>query len=185
MSNPIDPRESADTANVAETNRTDTANTVDAPDAEDIGTNTTETHTAPAGNGHPVTSTIFRMDGDAYFANDTAKGGTWAYSGTLTRSFTGGNWDGRIRASFAPRTDKEAANPQGSLAIQPIIMEAVFYGSFREAHGIMRAAIAVVARRREAAKAAKIRRRKAAKAAKNAPEGVDAANTSPEDAERF
>lgn len=184
MSNPIDPRESADTATIAETNRTDTANTVDAPDAEDIGTNTTETHTAPADNGHPVTSTIFRMDGDAYFANDTAKGGTWAYSGTLTRSFTGGNWNGKIRAEFAPRTDEEAANPQGSPAIQPIIMEAVFYGSFREAHGIMRAAIAAVARRREAANA-KSRRRKAAKAAQNALEGVDAANTSADNAERF
>lgn len=163
---PIVPRENADTA------------------AVDIGTNTTEITEAPADNGHPVTSTILRNDGEACYAHDAARGGTWAFDANLTRSFAGGNWRGTIRATFAPRTDREAANPQGRELLAPIVMEAVFYGSFREAHRIMRAAVAAVAHKREA-QAAKSRRRRAAKAAQNAPEGVDAANASPEDAERF
>lgn len=189
--NPIDPRENADTAaNVADI-QTDTAaapggtEPADTADTADTSETSVETHTAPADNGHPVTSIIFRRDnGDAYFAYDTAQGGTLVYRAILSKSVFATRWDGVIRAEFAPRTDEEARNPQGKPGIHPVVMEAVFYGLFGEAHRIMRAAVAAVAHKREA-QAEKSRARKARKAAQNAPDAPDAANTNPDTAKCF
>jgi hypothetical protein len=166
--NPIDPRENADTAAEIQ---------ADSKALDDLGENTMNTVTEPAENGHPVTITIFRYDGTPYFAHYDAHGGSFAYEGQLTRpASSGSNWRGTIRATFAPRDRREAENPEGRRAIQPAIMEAVFYGNFHEAHAMMVAAIAEVSRRRER-RAEKSRRRRAAKAAQNAPAPVDAANT--------
>lgn len=177
MSNtPIDPRENADTAAeiLADSE----------PRAADDPGDTMRTVTAPAENGHPVTSTTFRLDGKAYFAHYAASGGSFAYEGSLTLPASGGNWRGTIRATFAPRDRREAENPQGRHAIQPAIMEAVFYGDFHEAHAMMVAAIAAVSRRRER-RAEKSRLRRAAKSAQNAPAPVDAANTPSNASEPF
>lgn len=179
-----DPRENADTATepAAAPSGTEPADTADGDTAEpaDIG-ETVET--SPAPNGHPVTSTILRHNGEACYAHDIANGGTWVYDGTLTRTYAD-RWRGTIRAEFAPRTDEEARNPQGRELLRPLVMEAIFYGDFREAHGVMRAAVGQLARRREA-QAAHSRARKARKAAQNAPAPVDAANTNQDADERF
>lgn len=175
----IDPRENADTATetTAAPSGTEPA---ESAETADIG-ETVET--SPAPNGHPVTSTILRHNGEACYAHDIANGGTWVYDGTLTRTYAD-KWRGTIRAEFAPRTDEEARNPQGRELLRPLVMEAIFYGDFREAHGVMRAAVGQLARRREA-QAAHSRARKARKAAQDAPAPVDAANTNPDADERF